>query len=301
MKTLRKLSALAVFAGPWGFSAALADNPVENRFPIAIDSGKLLATGGVSNVEGAGGGGIATWALITGYGTRDAIGGDAHATYINLSDYNAYSGGAALGFYDRVEVSYNKFVFDTGNTGAKLGLGRGFTLHEDIVGLKVKLFGDAVYDQDSYIPQVAIGAQYKITDHGNILRAIGAKSASGTDFYVAATKLFIDPGILANVTVRFTKANQMGLLGFGGPKDDRYRPEVEASIAYLISKRFVIGAEYRTMPSNLGFTKAGAWKDVFAAYFLTKNVSLTAALVDLDTIATFKNQRGYYLSLQASF
>ncbi len=31
-----------------------------------FDSGKLLATAGVSNVEGAGGGGIANWALITG-------------------------------------------------------------------------------------------------------------------------------------------------------------------------------------------------------------------------------------------
>ena len=35
-----------------------------------FDGGKLLATGGVSQVEGAGGGGLANWALITGYGTR---------------------------------------------------------------------------------------------------------------------------------------------------------------------------------------------------------------------------------------
>ena len=45
-----------------------------------FESGKLLATGGVSNVEGAGGGGISTWAPITGYGTKDGVGGNAHFT-----------------------------------------------------------------------------------------------------------------------------------------------------------------------------------------------------------------------------
>jgi len=278
-----------------------ADDAAASPAPLLFDSGKLLATSGVSNIEGAGGGGIATWALITGYGTRDAIGGNVHATYTGLSNFNAYSGGAALGLYDRVELSYNHIDFDTGNTGAKLGLGRGFAFHEDVAGLKVKLFGDAVYDQDSFIPQVAIGAQFKTTDHGALLRAVGARSNSGVDFYVAATKVFLDNNLLANVTVRMTKANQIGLLGFGGPLDDSYRPQVEASLAYLISKRFVVGAEYRTMPSNLGFTGASDWKDIFAAYFLTKNVSLTAAYVDLGTIATFKEQRGVYLSAQVGF
>ena len=55
------------------------------------------------------------------------------------------------------------------------------------------------------------------------------------------------------------------------------------------------------MPSNLGFTKASDWKDLFIAYFITKNVSLTAAYVDLGTVATFKNQRGVYLSTQIGF
>ena len=41
----------------------------ENYVP---DMGKLTATGGVSQLEGAGGGGLTPWALITGYGTRDS-------------------------------------------------------------------------------------------------------------------------------------------------------------------------------------------------------------------------------------
>jgi len=279
--------------------SARADDPPAS--PPIFDSGKLLATAGVSNVEGAGGGGIATWALITGYETRDAIGANTHFTYIGLPNYNVYSGGVAAGFYDRVEVSYNYLDFDTGGTGAKLGLGDGFSFHQDTVGLKLKVYGDAVYDQDRLIPQIAIGTQIKTVDHGNILTALGAKAATGADFYIAATKLFLNADVLADVTVRFTKANQAGILGFGGPAHDSYQPEIEASLVYLFSKRLAAGAEYRTMPSNLGFTKAGDWKDVFVAYFLSKNISLTAAYVDLGTIATFKNQRGVYLSAQVGF
>ncbi len=52
-----------------------------------FDQGKLLATGGVSAVEGAGGGGLAGWALITGYGTRDGIGANVHDTFVGLPDY----------------------------------------------------------------------------------------------------------------------------------------------------------------------------------------------------------------------
>ena len=38
---------------------------------FAGDGGKLLLTGGVSQLEGAAGGGITPWAVIGGYGTRD--------------------------------------------------------------------------------------------------------------------------------------------------------------------------------------------------------------------------------------
>ena len=41
---------------------------------------RLLATGGVSQVEGSGGGGLVPWALITGLGTVDEVGGSAFCT-----------------------------------------------------------------------------------------------------------------------------------------------------------------------------------------------------------------------------
>ena len=49
---------------------ALADNSWFDDGTSMFDAGKLLATGGVSQVEGAGGGGLANWASIGGYGYR---------------------------------------------------------------------------------------------------------------------------------------------------------------------------------------------------------------------------------------
>jgi hypothetical protein len=265
-----------------------------------VNGGKLLLTGGVSNVEGVGGGGIANWATITGYETKEGVGANVHATDVELPDYKLRTYGAAVGVFDRLELSYARQDFDTGSTGGKLGLGNGFTFNQDIVGAKLKVAGDAVYDQ-TWVPEISVGAEYKHADRGAIIHAVGGKSDTGVDYYVAATKVLLNESLVLDGTVCMTKANQFGLLGFGGDKSDNYSAQFEGSAGYLISKRFVVGAEYRTKPDNLGFAKENDAWDVFGAYALNKHLSVTGAYVDLGSIATFKAQRGFYLSVQAGF
>ncbi len=293
--------ALAVLAGLLLTVPAFADDggSMLDKGMAMFDGGKLLATGGVSNVEGAGGGGLATWALITGYGTNDGVGVNGHYTYVGLPDYNLQTFGASVGILDRVELSYAYQAFDTQKTGGALGLGNGFTFHQNVFGAKVKLFGDAVYDQDAWWPQVAAGIQYKSNDRGPVIAFVGGKSDDGVDFYLAGTKLFLAQSLLVNVTLRETKANQFGILGFGGDKNNGYSTEFEGSAAYLISRKFAIGAEYRTKPDNLSIAREDNAFDIFAAYFVTKNVSVTLAYVDLGNIVIHDNQQGVYLSLQA--
>jgi DUF3034 family protein len=264
-----------------------------------FDGGKLLATGGVSQVEGAGGGGLANWALITGYGTRDGIGANVHYTAVPLPDYTLQTTGVAVGLFDRLELSYAWQAFDTQDVGPALGLGRGFTFHQNIFGAKLKLIGDAVYDQDSWLPQIAVGLQHKENDRGAVIAAVGGKNSVGTDFYVTAAKLLLAESLLVDATLRETKANQFGILGFGGDKHNDYSTQFEGSGAYLFSRRFAMGAELRTKPSNLGIVHEGAAWDLFAAYFLNKNLSITAAYADLGNIAIENDQHGAYLSLQA--
>ena len=264
--------------------------------------GKLLLTGGVSSIEGAAGGGLATWGVIAGDETdARGIGGKAHLSYAALPDYDLATFGTAVGIHDRIELSYARQSFDTGSAGAALGLGRDFTFRQDIFGAKLRLFGDAVYGQDTMLPQVSIGVQHKRAGHGAVIRAVGGKHASGTDFYLAATKVMLARSMVVNATVRLTRANQTGLLGFGGDRRARYRPQFEGSLGRLISRRLLIGGEYRTKPSNLGFAREDDAYDLFVAWAPLRHVAVTAAYVDLGSIATYDRQRGAYLSIQTSF
>ena len=287
-----RLLGLAVAATALGLCGAAHADEMET-------GGKLLLTGGVSALEGGAGGGLSTWALISGNETSRGIGGGVHATYVNVPDYELRSAGVAVGLFDRVELSLTRQEFDTGATGAKLGLGKGFTFKQDIAGVKVRVLGDAVYAQDTWLPQIAVGAQVKQNNQPAIVRAVGAQDDTGVDYYAAATKLLLDKSLVLNGTVRLTKANQTGLLGFGGQHG--YSTQFEGSAGYLVSKHLLVGAEYRTKPDNLGFAKESDWADVFVAYAFNKTLSVTAAYADLGDIATFKNQRGLYVSLQAGF
>ena len=263
--------------------------------------GKLLLTAGVSQVEGAAGGGLTPWAVIGGYGTDGQFGGSAFLTRVDVGDYHLDTVGALVGLHDRVELSIARQRFDTEKVGGLLGLGDGFTLQQDIIGIKVRVAGDAVLDSDRAMPQIAIGAQYKRNDQGAVLDFIGAESDSGTDVYVSATKLMLARGVLLNGTLRFTKANQIGILGFGGDRHDGYRPQLELSAAYLLTRTLAIGAEYRTKPDNLSIAGEDDWKDVFIAWAPNRRVSLTVAYVDLGNIVIRDHQRGVYASLQVGF
>ena len=263
--------------------------------------GKLLLTDGISSVDGAAGGGLASWAVIAGHETEDGNGATAHASYVALPDFDLASVGAAVGLSNRVEVSYAHQRFDTREAGAALGLGRGFTFGQDIVGAKVRLVGDAVWDQGSALPQIAAGVQYKIADKRAVLHAIGARQTKSVDFYVAATKVLLARSVVVDATVRFTKANQFGLLGFGGDRDKSRSAQFEGSVGRLLTHNLLVGGEYRTKPDNLRFAHENGSFDAFAAWAVHRHVSITAAYTDLGDIATVKRQRGLFLSLQGAF
>ncbi len=287
------------------------------------DTGKLLLTGGVSSIDGAAGGGLTPWAVIGSNATDGEIGVSANITAAKTQDYGLKTYGVAVGIQNRVELSLARQDFDASpaialNGIAAFGITLGQHINMDIVGVKVRVAGDAVLDSDSLMPQIAVGLEYKSVKPGSIgsvLDFLGTKT-SGTDVYVSATKLFLAQSLLVNGTLRYTNANQNGLLGFGSaaPGKNSRSIQPEASVAYLLSKNVAIGAEYRAKPNNLealgkaaglgGALQEQAWKDIFIAWAPTKNVSLTLAYVDLGRIIpgiTPKKQTGVYLSGQIAF
>ena len=287
----------------------LATTPV----PTLAASGKLLLTGGVSTIDGAAGGGISPWAVTGSYATAGQWGATAFATRAKTGDYALTTYGAAAAWSDRVEVSLARQDFDTGKNLAALGLS-GLHLKQDIVGLKLRVAGDAVLDSDTWMPQWAVGLLNKRADTGalepTLTGALGAKE-SGTEFYVSATKLFLAPGVLVNLTLRATQANQGGLLGFSGAQGSGRKLQPEVSVAYLLNRNLVVGLEARAKPDNLNKSVLGAgalkeddWYDVFVAWAPSKHVSLTLAWVDLGRIVPAlqpKRQTGAYLSAQVGF
>jgi len=263
-------------------------------------SGRLLLTGGVSQVEGAAGGGLTPWALIGGYGTRDQVGGSAYYTRVETDDFALDSFGALVAFNNRFEVSVSQQQFNLQDVGVALGLGPDFKIDVTTYGAKVRLFGDTILEQDSWIPQVSVGVQYKDNQDDALVESLGAADADGTDFYISATKLYLAQSLLLNGAVRFTKANQFGILGHGSAGNDDYEAQFEGSVAYLLNRKLAIGAEIRTKPDKLAGLKEEAAYDAFIAWAPTKNVSLTLAYADLGNIVVGE-QRGVYASIQAGF
>ncbi len=305
-----------------------------------VNSGKVLATGGVITVDGAGGGGITPWATISGYGTRDGINGGLHYTWVYLPDYTLNSYGFTAGFYDRLELSYAKSVLPTGSTFDTVGLAAqsagletgidpfNTTIKMDIIGAKLRLFGDAVYTSDSWIPQVSVGALYKENKNEVLLNTLQAAKSKDWEAYLVATKVLFPISTLVSATARYTNANQTGLTGFGGPDGDDKEVRFEASIAHLLAKNTAFGFEYQQHGSNLdgysvqaegqdltsvvGASAIGPgqtlkqlpeddWYDMFFAYFPNKNISLVFAYAMLGNITLTPEQHGFYISMHATW
>ena len=277
-------------------------------------TGKLLLTGGVSSIDGAAGGGLTPWAVIGSNATAGQWGATAFVTRVVTQDYGLTAAGAAMAWDERVELSLARQDFNTGATGTALGL-PGLRLRQDIVGAKLHLAGDAVLDADRWQPAIALGIQHKRLDASGLAPTLAALGASrqGTDVYLSATKLLLAQGLLLNGTLRATRANQNGLLGFGGAAHTAHggwRLQPEVSVAWLLHRTLALGAEYRAKPDNLNPGALGAglkevdWKDLFIAWAPGKHLSVTAAWVDLGAIVPAvqpRRQTGGYLSLQLSF
>jgi Protein of unknown function (DUF3034) len=269
--------------------------------PYAFAGDRLLATGGVSQIEGTGGGGLVPWAMITGYGTDQQTGASAFYTVTKTrGGFEIDSVGAAVGFYNRFELSLSQTKFGLSNTVPHT------SIKLNTLGMKLRLVGDAIYDQDIWYPQLSVGMQIKHNeDFDFVPKLIGAEHSTGVDYYLTATKLYLagafGRNLLLSTTLRTTKANQFGILGFGGDKNDQYQLMPSFTAAIMLRDNLITGIEYRNKPNNINTFKEQDANSLYAAWFPYKNFSITGAYVDLGNIADKSNQTAWYLSGQVSY
>ncbi|QPB81902.1 DUF3034 family protein [Pseudoalteromonas rubra] len=255
-------------------------------------SGKLLATPGVSQVEGSAGGGIVPWAQLSGYASDEQWSLGGFCSRASVDDYRLDVCGIQANLFDRVELSYAEQAFAVPALNTEI--------EQSVSGVKVRLYGDIVY---SAWPQLSLGMQHKSLKDDAVAALLGAEEDSGTDIYLAASKLHLGAlgGLNAfwNITARHTEANQLGLLGYGGQQGSE-RIYLEASAAIFLNRELALGYEYREKPDNLGLGEQ-AWRDVFVAWFINKQVNVTAAWLDLGSIAGQPDQTGWYVSVTGYF
>ncbi len=248
-----------------------------------------------TEVEGAAGGGIVPWALLAPASPTVSF------TYVGTGAYSLTSLGVSGTIMKRLELSYARASFDTEGVG--LGI-----INLDTFGAKYKITG-----MSANLPQIAVGIQYKKNQSSSALKKGGVpyKNDSGTDYYIAATKVLSIAGhnVLLDGTLRYTRANQIGILGFGATKGnghDGYSLHFEGSAGVFLTANSEIGVEYRSKPDNLSALKENDWWDVHFAYFPNKQLSVVVAYANLGNIVSEvypqgKNQRGLYLQVQENF
>lgn len=274
--------------------------------PRAWAGGKLLATGGATQLEGSAGGGLVPWAMLAGYGSRGQNGATAFITNVDTGDYQLQATGAAFTWNDRLEISVARQDLDLGSISSKDSrVAQDTSVGQNILGMKLRVIGDPIYGD---WPQVAVGVQHKRSHDFTVPEVAGAADDSGSDAYVSVGRLFLaglaGRNVYLNGTLRWSEANQLGLLGFGSTADDGSDHEAlfEGSAAMFLDRHTAIGVEYREKPNNLSaFADEDDWVDAFIAWFPSKHWSVTAAYADLGSVATLDDQRGLYLSVEAAF
>jgi hypothetical protein len=255
---------------------------------------KLIGTAGVNQIEGSAGGGLIPWAILSGYATNDQWATAVFTSNSQVDDYSLDTFGFAVNYHDRVELSYAQMT---------LGIDAGLPdITMNVIGAKVRLYGDVVY---SSWPQISFGVQHKSLNDFAVAQSVGADKDSGTDFYVAASKVWLDGianrTVLLDVNARLSKANQIGLLGFGGDRDADYDLSIEAAAGIFFNRHWLAGVEYRQKDDHVTAIKEDDWFDFFVTYLPNKSITVTAAYINLGDIAGAAAQDGFYLSLQGAF
>ncbi|HTN33593.1 MAG TPA: DUF3034 family protein [Marinobacter sp.] len=266
---------------------------------------RIWATGGVTTIEGGAGGGLVPWALLGSYASDEEWGGTLALSRAEVDDYTLSVTGISVNWRNRIELTAARQTLDLDTLAFVLKDGFGLEqdeLNQDIFGVKIRLTGDVLY---SPWGQWSAGVQHKRQRDFAVPDAIGARDDTGTDFYLGGSKVFFaalfQRNLLVNLTARATKANQGGLLGFGGDRNNGYEVMTEGSVGLFLNRQWLIGTEYRQKPDNLSFAKEDDWWDVFVAWLPDRRLAVTAAFVNLGDVATLEDQQGLYLSVQGSF
>jgi hypothetical protein len=273
---------------------------VATAAPRAAEHGRLKATGGLVMIEGAAGGGLVPWAVMAGLSTNPGADAVLGLSSTQVNDFRLESIGLSASWNDRFELSLGRQQFAIDRELLPAGIDH--RIGQTVLGAKLRVAGDLIFGD---LPQMALGLQYKHSDSDVLAGALGARRNDDVEAYFSVTRLFLagpfDRNWLLNGTLRATRANETGLLGFGRADDNGYDLVGEVSAAMFFNPEFALGAEYRQKPEGLPGLGESDWRDVFIAWVPNERFSLALAWVDLGTIAARPDQDGVFISMTGNW
>ncbi|MBI4687868.1 MAG: DUF3034 family protein [Nitrospirae bacterium] len=300
---------------------------------IMIFAAGKQASAGVPllNIEGEGGGGIVPWAYLINPSKDGGIGNPSIGAWTWISNgYTINFWTAGISVMPRLELGFAWQNIDIttlrddlkGDSQIALGAGTALDTGRDNLQMVTAHAKFLILKETDTMPAVAVSAEVKkalsVDDLDNnlssdvrgvlgagapdLLKWMGVDDDTGVDFNLMATKLWKTKiPILTAVNLRYTKANQLGFLGFSGD----YSLHPELTVAILPEPNVAIGMEYRHKPDKLksvnDYLRANAggatfpalndytfqendFIDFFVAYMPTPKLSITAAVANIGNV-----------------
>lgn len=247
-------------------------------------------------IEGYSGGAITPLAYMCNYCNCGC--GGKHLTcptvsysYMNISTKHLHTFAITQTFYNRIEIGYalgHLWLGSVYDDIKKAGLNpvrKDVYLHH--FNFRAKLIEENSCDLP--LPALTAGVHFKYNEGlddinrrvGNAFNSIGYDKPYGTDFTLTATKMFPEllcgRPLILTAGLRFSKAAQLGLLGFG----HSYRATFEGSVVALPTDWLVLGYEFRQKKSpysemNGLVGSEDAWQAISASVIVNKHLTISA-------------------------
>ncbi len=248
-------------------------------------------------IEGYSGGAITPLAYLCNYcncgcGRKHVVGPTVSYSFMGISTKHLHTFAVTQTFFDRVELGYAFNYLTLGSLVDDIRKKAGMDpVREDVFlhhfNLRVKLLPENSFDLP--LPAVSAGVHFKYNYGvkqinrrlGRAFDTIGYDKHYGVDYTITASKMFPElafgrPVILTG-GIRFSKAAQLGLLGFG----ETCRASFEGSVVCLPTDWLVLGYEFRQkrnpygeMPGLIG--DEDDWHALSASLLLGKHLTVSA-------------------------
>ena len=290
-----KIATLAGVAAAGSLFAGVPLNNLQGTGGIAFNPLAYTAGRPWSGDDGGDTTHIVEASALDGIVSRPQLG----AWYVNLTDaeINWFSLGAAVTFFDRLEISGGYESINAKNYGDN-------NINKYNVGAKLRFLDENAFDT-VWIPALAVGGVYKYTDSETV-DALGLDN-DGFDGYVVATKLVKETPIPVLLSVGGLLSDEVvnGVVGH-----NKYGAAAFANIDLIPVEQVAIGFEYKQgVDVGDGITNHDYF-DGHVAWFVNKQLTLVGAYAYTgDKDRFYRDDRtdrlgvggGFVLSVQYQF